>query len=128
MKFPYFFVFLLFISIATTPGALAQIKSLPVLDCTTKLGINCPKVADEASALSLIRSTITRPLGIILSFLSLLALILLIYAGFKYIWARGDDKETEKAKNIILYTIIGLIVIGLAGIIVNTVIRIAFNR
>lgn len=126
MKFLYSLAFLALILLA--PTASGQIKFLPEDKCTPQLGISCPKVLNEAGALTAIRAAITRPLGIVLSFLALLALILIVYAGFRYIWSRGDEKEAEKAKNIILYTVIGLIVIGLAGVIVNVVIRVVFNR
>lgn len=50
---------------------------------------------------------------------SVLALIYIIIGGVKYITSAGDEKGFSSAKNTILYAIIGLIVIGLAAVIVN---------
>jgi len=56
-----------------------------------------------------------------LAFISILAVIFIVYAGIKLITARGDEKEAETAKMTILYAVIGLIIIGLAAALVNTV-------
>ncbi len=49
--------------------------------------------------------------GEILAFVGVLFLLLMIYAGFKYMFSMGNDSEVENAKNLIKYAIIGLIVI-----------------
>jgi hypothetical protein len=56
-----------------------------------------------------------------LSFVGLIAVIFLIYGGFTYITSSGDDQATSKAKNIILYSVIGIVVILLSFVIVATV-------
>ena len=48
-----------------------------------------------------------------------IAVIMLIYGGFKYITSGGDASNVTAAKNTILYAVIGLIVVVLAGAIVN---------
>lgn len=60
---------------------------------------------------------------VILSFVSTVAVIVLIYAGIKYITSLGDEKKAEEAKHAILYAIIGLIVIALSAVIVNLVLQ-----
>ena len=47
----------------------------------------------------------------ILGFLSLFALILLIYAGFSYMFSAGDAEKVKRAKNILLTTVIGLFIV-----------------
>lgn len=47
------------------------------------------------------------------------AAVVIIYGGVRYITARGDENEVTTAKNIIIYAVIGLIVIGLSAAIVN---------
>ena len=49
--------------------------------------------------------------GSILSFVGVLLLILVIYAGFLWMTAAGNEKSTEKAKSILVSAIIGLIII-----------------
>ncbi|MBI4022533.1 MAG: hypothetical protein HY372_04175 [Candidatus Andersenbacteria bacterium] len=48
----------------------------------------------------------------------------LIYGGYMYITSGGDESRASLAKRVILYALLGLIVIGLSGIIVNIVIEV----
>lgn len=50
------------------------------------------------------------------------ALAFFIYGGFLYITAAGDTEQIEKAKKIIVYAIIGIVVIAIAAALVNFVI------
>lgn len=50
------------------------------------------------------------------------ALAYLVYGGFLYITAAGDEKQISKAKTILTYAIIGIVVIGLSFAIVQFVI------
>ncbi len=58
----------------------------------------------------------------LLSLIGTIAVISLLYGGFLYITSQGEEKQAEKAKNIILYSVIGIIIIGLSAIVVNVVI------
>ena len=49
-----------------------------------------------------------------LCLMGVLFLIVAIYGGYTWMMARGNEQEVEKAKNIIIYAVIGLVVI-LAG-------------
>lgn len=50
-------------------------------------------------------------INIVLTLLGMVFLILVLYAGFLWMTASGDDKQVGKAKDIIRQAIIGLIVI-----------------
>lgn len=50
------------------------------------------------------------------------ASIYLVIGGIRYITSQGEEGETEKAKNTILYALIGLIVIGISAALVNFII------
>ena len=54
---------------------------------------------------------------------AVLALAALVLGGAMYIIALGDEQKTTRAKKIILYAIIGLLVIGAAGLITNLVVN-----
>lgn len=49
------------------------------------------------------------------------AVIMIIFGGFRYITSGGDSGKVGSAKNTIIYAIIGLILVALAQIIVNVV-------
>ncbi|MBI5765919.1 hypothetical protein HZA71_01685 [Candidatus Falkowbacteria bacterium] len=66
---------------------------------------------------------IARIVQIILGFLGILTVILIMYAGFIWMTAAGDERKIEKAKKILLDAIIGLIIILAAFIIVSFILR-----
>ncbi len=58
----------------------------------------------------------------ILYIVGVIAVIMLIIGGIKYVISGGDAKKVTDAKNTILYAIIGLVIAFLAFAIVNFVI------
>lgn len=50
-----------------------------------------------------------------------IAVIMIIYGGFRYITSGGDSNSVGSAKNTLIYAIIGLIIVALAQIIVSFV-------
>lgn len=58
-----------------------------------------------------------------LTFLGLLAVIMIIYGGFLYVSAAGKEDKIETGKKIIMYAVIGIIIILLSFAIVNTVLN-----
>lgn len=60
----------------------------------------------------------------LLSLVGTIAVISLVYGGFLYITSQGEENKAEQAKRIILYSVIGLLIIGLSAIIVNVVISV----
>jgi len=54
-----------------------------------------------------------------LSFVTLVAVIYIIYAGFQLLISAGDDKKLGSAKNTIIYIILGIVVMWLAYAIVT---------
>lgn len=49
------------------------------------------------------------------------ALLIITIAGFKYVLSQGNPQETAKAKNTILYALIGLVICATAFAIVSFV-------
>lgn len=52
-----------------------------------------------------------------------LAFLMLVVAGFRYILARGNPEKITQARNMIMYSLIGLAIVVLASTIVNFVIE-----
>lgn len=57
-------------------------------------------------------------IAVVINILSLLvgvvAVIMLIYGGFKYVTAAGDSSNLATAKHTIIYAIVGLVIVALA--------------
>ena len=66
---------------------------------------------------------IGRIIRMILTFLGVIFLILMIYGGYIWMMARGNEQEVEKAKNIIKNALIGLVVVLAAYAITYTIFR-----
>lgn len=60
--------------------------------------------------------------NVILYIVGIIAVIMLIIGGIKYVISGGDAKKVTDAKNTVLYAIIGLVIAFLAFAIVNFVI------
>ena len=58
----------------------------------------------------------------ILYIVGIVAVLMLIIGGIKYVVSGGDSKKVTDAKNTVLYAIIGLVIAFLAYAIVNFVI------
>ena len=58
----------------------------------------------------------------VLYIVGIIAVIMLIVGGIKYVVSGGDSKKVTDAKNTVLYAIIGLVIAFLAFAIVNFVI------
>lgn len=67
------------------------------------------------------RETIITVLRTVLTYVTLVAVIAIIVAGLYLILGFGEDSSKEKAKKIIMYTIVGLLLIMLANAIVGFV-------
>ena len=77
--------------------------------------------ADSGPLVTLIRNII-RFITIIVGAVSIL---MIIFAGFKYITSGGDSSKITSAKNSLVYAIIGLVIIALAQVIVRFVLTTA---
>jgi heme/copper-type cytochrome/quinol oxidase subunit 2 len=56
-------------------------------------------------------TTIGSLIGVLLSVLGVIFLLLTIYAGFTYMTAQGDPKKVDKAKDILITSVVGLIIL-----------------
>ena len=64
---------------------------------------------------------------VLLGLLGIIFVVLMVYAGFLWMTARGDSKSVDKAKDIIKQAIIGLIITMLAYAITGFVISAIVN-
>lgn len=70
-----------------------------------------------------LRGYILRVLNFALSFLGLIAVVAVIYAGYLYVTSAGDDSQIEKSKKTVIYAVIGILVVAISFALVNTIIK-----
>ena len=80
------------------------------------------KVPDPVPGGSDLIGSITGIINAVIAVLGIVAVIVIIMGGISYMTSSGDAGKVKKAKDTILYGIIGLIIVVLAFAIVNFVI------
>lgn len=68
-----------------------------------------------------IRALALRIVNYFLTFLGIVAVMMIIFGGVTYITAAGKQESVDNAKKIILYALVGIIIILLSFAIVNTI-------
>ncbi|MCP4524253.1 MAG: hypothetical protein GY828_08605 [Candidatus Gracilibacteria bacterium] len=66
-------------------------------------------------------ATIQGYINTLMTFLSVLAVLLVLFGGFNILTAGGDEEKVKKGKTIIIQAAIGLLVIFLARVLVTWV-------
>jgi len=92
-------------------SALAQADPLGVEDAAR---INVGESRD-------LKFAISNVVNIVLGFLGILAVIIIMYAGFKWMTASGNEEQVGEARKMLLQAVIGLIIIMAAWVIINFV-------
>jgi len=74
-----------------------------------------------------LKEAITTIIQYVLGFVGLIAVVVIVIAGVRFIISSGEEGEKEKAKKMIIYALIGLVIILLAEAIVNFVLVVGTN-
>ena len=88
-------------------GSGSVIDSIIEQNQTTSIGAGLTKGEGEVD----IRITIARIIKALMTVLGTVAVILIVYAGFLWMTAGGNEEQITKAKKLILNATIGLIII-----------------
>ncbi len=80
---------------------------------------NCKAAADGPN----LTSTVKKIINILSILVGAIAVIMIIFGGFRYVTSGGNDSSVSSAKNTILYAVIGLIIVALAQVIVHFVLN-----
>ena len=81
--------------------------------------------SSNGNSVSSVATTVVNILSLIVG---ILAVIMIIYGGLRYISSGGSSEGVGNAKNTIIYAIIGLIIVALAQLIVHFVLNAAINN
>ena len=81
---------------------------------------NIDAVADLTGGETDLKSLINTILSYFLGFLGFVCVIMVIYGGILYVTSAGNDENVGKAKKILLYAAIGIVLIMISFALVNT--------
>ncbi len=116
------------VSLLAAPALVPAIASADAIGENLCAGANlsvtdtCNSSADTASGDKL-NDIIKLVINIFSMVVGIIAVIMIIVGGLKYITSSGDSGNVTSAKNTILYAIIGLVIVALAQIIVKFVLN-----
>lgn len=68
----------------------------------------------DAGAITDFPAAIGRVVGAVLAFVGVIFMVLMIYGGFTWMMARGNEQEVSKAKSLIEAAVVGLIIVLMA--------------
>ena len=87
--------------------------------CTDPKDLSC---IDDPMGGDDLMTIVSRIINVVIGLVGLISVVMIIYGGIQYTLSAGDSGKVKKAKDTILYGIIGLIIALLAFAIVNFVI------
>ncbi len=86
--------------------------------CLNTTAATCP---NQKLAGSKLQGILRLVLNIFSVLVGVIAVIMIIVSGLKYITSAGDSNSVNSAKNTLLYAVVGLVVVALAQVIVKYV-------
>lgn len=107
------------IGFATAPAASAECDETQGL--TGAVNQDCAKGEGQRTELFGEDGVVTNIINIMLFIVGILAVIMLIYGGIRYVISGGDQAQVTSAKNTIMYAIVGLVVAILGYALVSWV-------
>ena len=106
----------------TMAPAVAQAATATQTACaalTSDANTSCTDTSGGANVNTLVKTII----NILSVLVGVVAVIMIIVGGLKYITSNGDSSAISSAKNTIIYAIIGLVIVAMAQFIVQFVIN-----
>ena len=82
-------------------------------------GTDCSSGANTDS----FNALLTKIINIFSAIVGVIAVIMIIVGGLRYITSGGDSQHVSTAKNTIIYALVGLVVVALAQLIVHFVLN-----
>lgn len=79
---------------------------------------------DNTATAPNIENVIQNIVNVVLGILGVVCFVIIVIGGVQYMTSTGEAAKTQRAKNTILYAVIGLIICALAGVITNFTINI----
>jgi len=107
-------------------GAIALLSFIPTASAALITSGDVPgEIAAATGGEGSIRALALKIVNYFLTFLGIVAVMMIIFGGITYVTAAGKQESIDNAKKIILYALLGIVIILLSFAIVNTVLQAA---
>ncbi|HSX33043.1 MAG TPA: pilin [Candidatus Saccharimonadales bacterium] len=83
----------------------------------------CTAASGQTDAGTKVNGIITTAVNIFSIVVGIVAVVMIIYGGFKYITSGGESSNISGAKNTIIYAVIGLVIVAFAQFLVQFVLN-----
>jgi amino acid transporter len=107
-------------------GLTLAIASLPTLALAQDLSLGLEYGSATGLGSGDLRAIITSFIQVLLGFLGLIAVIIILVGGFKWMTAMGNEDTVDKAKDLIKAGVIGLVIVlaayAIATFVINTIV------
>lgn len=110
-----------FIVLGLMVGAITILNLLPAASASGFIKPEDNIVAPETGGETSLRQMVLTVVNYFLGFLGLLAVVMIIFGGITYVSSAGNDDAVGKAKKIIMYALVGIVIILLSFVLVNAV-------
>ncbi len=84
-------------------------------------GDDAPKCYNNDNNSPSVQATIKNVVDLLLWLTGIIAVIVIVIAGFRFVTSNGDPQQVSKARNTIIYAVVGIVVAVMAYAIVNFV-------
>ncbi len=110
-------IFVAIFAIVLTPSLVGAVSLDVGIDYGTSTGLGTKDV----------RETIASIINVAMGLLGIIAIVIILLGGFKWMTAGGNTEKVDKAKNLLVAGIIGLVIILAAYAIANFVVMSIVN-
>lgn len=115
---------LLLVPLAAPVAVHAQLTDCgSIKDCADRGAVEADPDGDTAPPEERVTRIISQVIDIFSVIVGVVAVIMIIVGGLKYITSGGDSGNVTGAKNTILYAVVGLIVVAFAQVLVRFVLN-----
>ncbi len=81
------------------------------------------KITENRPAVKSVQDILTKVVNAIFYLIGGIAIYFIVYAGFMYVTARGNEEELNKARGVLLWTVLGLLLTIFSYTIVANIIQ-----
>jgi hypothetical protein len=110
----------------SSSDALIKVGDDPAEGCKSrggKLNAKNQCVDNNGRSLNEVTYTLRNVVNLLLYVAGIIAVVIIVIAGFRFVASNGDATQVSKAKNTIIYALVGLVVAVMSYTIVNFILE-----